>query len=88
MGQLHNAMGIIEWERGRYDQAREHYQEGLKVFRDLGTPPMPRSCSRSLGVTLDAMGRRVEARRCLEEACDLHRASGDRVAEREAPRAP
>ena len=84
MGQLHNAMGIIEWERGRYDQAREHYQEGLKVFRDREDTTNAALMLASLGVTLDAMGRRVEARRCLEEACDLHRATGNRVAEAKA----
>jgi tetratricopeptide (TPR) repeat protein len=84
MGQLHNAMGIIEWERGRYDQAREHYQEGLRIFRDLGNTTDAALMLASLGVTLDAMGRRVEARRCLEESCELHRASGNRVAEAKA----
>jgi tetratricopeptide (TPR) repeat protein/class 3 adenylate cyclase len=84
MGQLHNAMGIIEWERGRYDEAREHYQEGLKVFRELEDSTNAALMLASLGVTLDAMGRRVEARRCLEEACELHRALGNRVAEAKA----
>jgi serine/threonine protein kinase/tetratricopeptide (TPR) repeat protein len=84
MGQLHNAMGIIEWEQGRYDEAREHYEEGLKIFRDLEDRTNAAIMLASLGVTLDAMGRRVEARRYLEEACQLHRATGNRVAEAKA----
>lgn len=80
-GHIHNAMGIIEWEQGRFDAAREHYEEGLRIFRDLGDPGRAGHLLASLGVTLDAMGRRVEARRCLEEACVLHREADDAAGE-------
>lgn len=83
-GRLQNAMGIIEWERGRYDEARSHYEAGLRTFRELDDPGNAAVMLASLGVTLDAMGRRVEARGCLEEACLLHRTVGDRLGEARA----
>ncbi|HEY8257715.1 MAG TPA: tetratricopeptide repeat protein [Gemmatimonadales bacterium] len=81
MGRTRNAMGIIEWERGRYDEARLQYEAGLGVFREMNDAPGSALMLASLGVTLDAMGRRVEARRCLEEACSIQHASGDQAAE-------
>ncbi|MEO8199875.1 MAG: tetratricopeptide repeat protein [Gemmatimonadota bacterium] len=83
-GRLRNAMGIIEWERGRYDEARAHYETGLGIFRDQGDRGNAAMMLASLGVTLNAMGRRVEARRYLEEAASLHHQAGDRLAEARA----
>ncbi|HET9040322.1 MAG TPA: tetratricopeptide repeat protein, partial [Gemmatimonadales bacterium] len=83
-GRLRNAMGIIEWERGRYDEARVQYEAALRTYRQLGLEREAAVMLASLGVTLNAMGRRVEARKCLEEAGALHRAAGDRAAEARA----
>ena len=83
-GRLRNAMGIIEWERGRYDEARVHYEAALRTYRELGLEGEAAAMLASLGVTLNAMGRRVEARKCLEEASALHREAGDRPAEARA----
>jgi predicted ATPase len=83
-GRLRNTMGIIEWERGRYEEAQAQYEAGLRIFRAQGDLANAAVMLASLGVTLDAMGRWVEARRCLEEACELHRAAGDRPAEARA----
>ena len=80
-GRLRNAMGIIEWERGRYHEAEAQYQAGLDIFRAQGDLANAALMLASLGVTLDAMGRWLEARRCLEEARELHRIVGDRPAE-------
>ena len=41
-GRLRNAMGIIEWERGRYDEARVQYEAALRTYRQLGPRPRPR----------------------------------------------
>jgi tetratricopeptide (TPR) repeat protein/class 3 adenylate cyclase len=83
-GRLRNAMGIVEWERGRYDEARLQYEAALRTYRELGLEGEAAAMLASLGVTLNAMGRRVEARRCLEEASALHREAGDRPAEARA----
>jgi tetratricopeptide (TPR) repeat protein/class 3 adenylate cyclase len=83
-GRLRNAMGIIEWERGRYDEARVQYEAALRIYRELGLEGEAAVMLASLGVTLNAMGRRVEARKYLEEASALHRAAGDRPAEARA----
>ena len=80
-GRLRNAMGIVEWERGRYEEARAQYDAGLRLFRELGETAHAATMLASLGVTLSAMGRWVEARGCLEEACALHRSASDRPAE-------
>jgi tetratricopeptide (TPR) repeat protein/class 3 adenylate cyclase len=84
VGRLRNAMGIVEWERGRYDEARAQYEAGLQIFRQLDDPGNAAIMLASLGVTLSAMGRWVEARRCLEEARALHRSAGDGQAEARA----
>ena len=83
-GRLRNAMGIIEWERGRYDEARVQYEAALRTYRELGLEGEAAAMLASLGVTLNSMGRRVEARKCLEEASALHREVGDRPAEARA----
>ena len=83
-GRMHNGLGNIEWERGRYEQARAQYDAGLQIFRQLGRSADAAVMLASLGVTLDAMGRRAEARASLEEACSLHRQAGDRQAEARA----
>ena len=83
-GRLRNAMGIIEWERGRYDEARVQYEAALRTYRELGLEGEAAVMLASLGVTLNAMGRRVEARKYLEEASALHRIAGDRPAEARA----
>ena len=77
-------MGIVEWERGRYDEARVQYEAALRTYRELGLEGEAAAMLASLGVTLNAMGRRVEARKCLEEAGALHREAGDRPAEARA----
>ena len=59
-------------------------RKGSRYFGSLEDSTNAALMLASLGVTLDAMGRRVEARRCLEEACELHRALGNRVAEAKA----
>jgi tetratricopeptide (TPR) repeat protein/tRNA A-37 threonylcarbamoyl transferase component Bud32/class 3 adenylate cyclase len=81
VGRLRNAMGIIEWERGRFDEAYGHFEAALRTFQALNRTGDAATTLASLGVTLDAMGRRVEARKSLEEACTLHRAAGDRPGE-------
>ena len=49
-------MGIIEWERGRYDEARVHYEAALRTYRELGLEGEAAAMLASLGVTLERHG--------------------------------
>jgi tetratricopeptide (TPR) repeat protein len=72
-GRLRNTIGILEWERGAYDSALGEYQRALALYEALGDRPSRGLMLNSVGVTLKALGRREEARTCLEQAIAFHR---------------
>lgn len=72
-GALLNSMGIVEWNRGRYEQALAHYQEALRLFRELEDEIHTGLILNSIGVTLQKLGRYEEATAHLEDAVTLHR---------------
>jgi len=80
-GRLRNALGVLAWERGRYEEARGHYQAAVRLFREIGDGTNTGLVLASLGVTLGALGRAAEAAACLDEARALHRSAGDRLGE-------
>lgn len=67
-----NSMGIIEWNRGEFDQALQHYEKALGIFRELGNQVHAGLMLNSIGVTLQRLGRHEEALARLEEALELH----------------
>lgn len=72
-GELHNCIGIVEWNRERYEDALAHYEEALGLFEELGDAVHAGLMLNSIGVTLQEVGRHEEAIGRLEEALALHR---------------
>ncbi len=77
-GRLGNSIGILEWGRGRHEDALHHFEDALAVFRELGDADGAGLMLNSIGVTLRAFGRRAKAREKLEEAIAFHREHGRR----------
>jgi serine/threonine protein kinase/tetratricopeptide (TPR) repeat protein len=81
---LHNTLGILEWERGRYNVALAHYETGLRLCREAGDRPHEGLMLNSMGVTLARLHRHEEARTVLEEAVALNQAQGEPLMEAHA----
>lgn len=81
---LHNTLGILEWERGRFLDALAHYESGLRLCRDTGDRAHEGLMLNSMGVTLARLHRAEEARTVLEESVALNRATGERLLEAHA----
>jgi serine/threonine protein kinase/tetratricopeptide (TPR) repeat protein len=87
---IRNVLGILEWERGGYAAALEHYEAALALVR--GPLLAGGGSSRgdeavilnSLGVSLTKLGRPDEARTVLEESLALSREIGERQLEAHA----
>lgn len=75
-GELLNAAGIVEWERGEYGAALERYRSALEIFRAVGDEDSQGLILNSVGVTLSRLGRPDEARRRLQTALEAHRRRG------------
>ena len=75
-GRLRNALGIVEWGRGEYEEALVHYERALEIFSELHDEFDHGLMLNSIGATLRDLGRHGEARRRLEEALERHRAAG------------
>jgi serine/threonine protein kinase/tetratricopeptide (TPR) repeat protein len=80
-GDVLNSMAIVEFERGGYAQALEHYRRALGVFRMTGDLPHQGLILNSIGVTLQKLSRHEEAIESLTEAICVHRQSGQRLLE-------
>ena len=79
-----NALGILEWERGRFAQALTHYEAALLLARDQDDRVQEGLILNSLGVTLSRLHRPEEARTALEESVTLNRATGQPLLEAHA----
>ena len=81
---LHNTLGILEWNQARYDEALAHYDAAFVLFRDLGDEIHASLMLNSRGVTLKQLERHEEAARCLDEAVTMHRQTGQQQMEAHA----
>jgi predicted ATPase/serine/threonine protein kinase len=81
---LHNTLGIIQWERGRFFEALGHYESGLQLCREAGDRAHEGLMLNSVGVTLERLHRHEEARTVLEESVALNAATGERLLEAHA----
>ncbi|AXB44063.1 AfsR/SARP family transcriptional regulator [Amycolatopsis albispora] len=61
---------------GEYQEAVEHGQRALELFRELGEPVWQAEALNSLGTNRASLGATGEARACLESALELFRAHG------------
>nr|MDQ3082220.1 tetratricopeptide repeat protein [Gemmatimonadota bacterium] len=78
-GALLNTIGILEFERARYEEAANHYRDAASVFHDIGDRIHEGLMLNSLGVTLTRLDRDDEAAAVLEDARDLNVDSGQRL---------
>jgi tetratricopeptide (TPR) repeat protein len=81
---LHNTMGILAWQAGRYGDALRHYDEALDRVRELGDRTHEGLMLNSVGVTLHRLGRSDEARTVLEKSVAVNRTTGERLFEAHA----
>jgi tetratricopeptide (TPR) repeat protein/class 3 adenylate cyclase len=75
-GRLHNALGIVEWSRGEYEEALAHYEQARDLFVSLDDRANLGLMLNSIAVTLRDLGRHSEARLRLDQALEVHRAAG------------
>ena len=80
-GELLNTMGIIEWQRAAYPNARAYYEQALQVYRELGDTARIGFILNSLGVTLERLGHHDEALTHLQEAVVVNRQAAQRLLE-------
>ncbi|UCD25025.1 MAG: tetratricopeptide repeat protein, partial [Gemmatimonadota bacterium] len=78
---LRNTMGIIEWERGKFDEALPHYERALELLRHQEDSADAGLLLTSIGVTLHKLGRIDDAVDQLEQAIQHNRAVGSRKLE-------
>jgi len=75
---LHNTMGIIEWERGNFGDALQHYEQALEALQLQEDSADAGLVLTSIGVTLHKLGRMDEAIDRLEHALRHNRAVGSK----------
>jgi tetratricopeptide (TPR) repeat protein/class 3 adenylate cyclase len=74
---LRNSLGIVEWTRGEFEEALEHYETARRIFERRNERDHLGLILNSIGVTLRELGRFDEARRVLEHALEVHRETGE-----------
>ena len=84
VGRFLNSMAIIEWDLRNYDNALNHYEEALSVYRDLGDDRKVGFILNSLAATLRSMSRFDEAITALDRALAIHRETNERLHEGQA----
>ncbi|NNF27842.1 MAG: tetratricopeptide repeat protein [Gemmatimonadetes bacterium] len=76
-GVILNSLGVVAWEAGDYEGARERYASAVACFEGTERTTAWGHALNSLGQTLRKLGRLDEARDTLEEAVALHRDTGN-----------
>jgi tetratricopeptide (TPR) repeat protein len=80
-GDLHNTMGIIEWERENFTNALDHYERALGLLQQQEETADIGLIRTGIGVTLHKLGRTDEAIDRLQDAVRHNRAVGARQLE-------
>jgi tetratricopeptide (TPR) repeat protein len=75
-GRLRNTLGILEWSRGEYAQALQHYELAFAIFGDLRNTAHAGLMLNSVAITLKQLGQLAEAQNRFIEAVALHRKTG------------
>lgn len=84
VGRFLNSMAIIQWERRNYDNALNHYEEALILYRELGDDRKVGFILNSIAVTLRSLNRFEEAARIIDRALAVHHKTQDRLYEGQA----
>ncbi len=78
-GELLNEIGILEWKRGRYDEALDSYRQALAIYERSGEDVKAGVVLNSIGATLVRSGDAAEAVTTLERALTLHEQTGQQL---------
>ena len=76
VARLRNSAGIIEWTRGRHEQALMHFEQALSVFDELNDTAGAGQMMNSIAISLSALGRHSAARERLQQALAHHQRTG------------
>jgi DNA-binding SARP family transcriptional activator/Tfp pilus assembly protein PilF len=76
-----NALGLIDWHQGRYQQATNRFRQALALFRQTGDRTGQARALGNLGIIYFQQGRYEKATRLQEQAVDIFRETGDLTGE-------
>ena len=76
MARLRNSAGIIEWTRGRHEQALTHFEQALPLFDELADAAGAGQMMNSIALCLHALGRHAAAQERLQHALAHHQRTG------------
>ena len=79
-GFLHLGMGIGARAQGRFDHAQRHFDEGLRIFDQMGHKGMVVGMTSEIAHTKRAMGNYAEAKRTYRETIKAYQDAGNRPA--------
>ncbi len=77
----HNGLGAVDLRQGRYQQAADHFQQSLALFRQTGDRIGQARALGNLGNARFQQGCYDQATSLHEQALGLYRAAGDRIGE-------
>ncbi|MHB1224986.1 MAG: protein kinase domain-containing protein [Gemmatimonadaceae bacterium] len=75
---VRNALGILHWRRGAYDDALHHYEAALRICRETADRVHEGLILGSIGATLHRLRRWDEARTVLGDAVRVTLEAGER----------
>jgi tetratricopeptide (TPR) repeat protein len=78
------SLGVVEWRRGRFQQADSNLRLALRLYRDSGDRAGMAAALGNLGLVELKRGRYQQAIRHYQQALALYREVGDRIGEARA----
>jgi class 3 adenylate cyclase/tetratricopeptide (TPR) repeat protein len=75
------SLGNITWHQGLYGETRQHYEEALQIYREIGDLPGESTTLNNLGSGAATQGDFRRAREYFEQSLIIHRETGDRRGE-------
>ena len=78
------SLGALDWQLGRCQQAVQHHEQALDLFRAAGDRAGQARALTNLGVVDDRLGRYQRAASHFQQALALYRETGDRFGEARA----
>ena len=76
-----NALGLVDFHHGRYQQATDRLEQALALFRQTGDGSGQARALTNLGVASYLQGRYGPASQWWHQSLDLHRENGDQAGE-------
>ena len=78
MANLHTHLGIVQYEKGDYDEAQFHYEKGLTLSEELGNKRLTAIATGCLGSLYEKRGYYGKAMQLYRRDLDLVRELGDK----------